>query len=294
MKAKVINILVTGATGYIGYSFSRYLVEKGFDVHLLVRKSSNLRDLENRMQTAIHYYNGKSDSLEKIFNNNRIEFVFHLATHYDKSDDAITFGKLNDVCIGLTTQLFEVMKKQKNSIGFINVGTIWQTLEKIENAYTLFKIFQEEIVIFLSNKYGIKSISLLLTDSYGPEDWRPKILNQFKCSIRESNQIKIVNLNASYNLIHIDDVCDALYHSMYILKEQGVCFNRFKLQAQTSIGVRELIGLCESISSHTINILYSNESVTSKIFSYKEVDVLPGWEPKIDLVNGLVRFFEKK
>lgn len=290
MEHKIINVLLTGATGYIGYNFSKYLEEKGINVHLLVRNTSNIRELEKRKYVKIHHYNGKSESIEIIFNKNRIDFVFHLATHYARSDDPITIAKLNDVCLNLTTQLFEIIKKQKYSIGFINVGTAIFA----QNVYTLYKVFQEELVKFFSNKYEINSISLLLNDTYGPNDWRPKLLNKIKTSIKEKEEINILNPDTSINLIYIDDVCDALFHSISLLRAQEIRFNRFKLQATISIQLRDLLDLCVKTINHPINLTYGNTTNLSKDPIRVEVPILPGWEPKINLTNGLVRFFDDK
>lgn len=292
MKNNQTTILITGATGYIGYNFSKHLIKKGLKIHLLVRSSSNLRDLESSLNTTIHYYNGNLESIEQIFNDNKIDFIFHLATYYDKSDNLNTFIKLNEVCIRLTTQLLNVLKKQGYSIGFINVGTTWQTHGNIDNAYTLFKVFQEDLVKLIANKYGIKSLSILLNDTYGPDDLRPKLLNQIRASIKEKKEIIISNPNTFIDLIYIDDICDALYHSMSLLKVLENRFNRFKISSQTSINLRDLIYLYESVLSQPIDVSYSNEKIVSQVIFRETVDDLPGWQPKVDLVNGLMKFHE--
>ena len=294
MKTNKNRILITGATGFIGYNFSKYMLDIGFDVHLLVRKTSNLKDLEKRENINIHYYNGTPDSLEQIFNSNKIDFVFHLATYYDKSDDPITLNKLNDVCIGLTTHLFEIIKKQKHSVEFINVGTIWQTHEQIENAYTLYKVFQDELVRFYSKKYEIKSLSILLTDTYGPNDLRPKLLNQIKSSVRENKALNIMNPNTSINLIYIDDVCSALNHSIGLLESQADFFNRYKVQAEAPIKVEELIVLCEANSTYPIKVIYGEQTQISEMKLSIEVEPLPGWKPSVDITCGLIRFFNNE
>ena len=294
MKTNRNGILITGATGYIGYNFSKYMVEKGFDVHLLVRKTSNLKDLENRKHTNIHYYNGKTDSIEKIFNSDKIDFVVHLATYYDISDNPITLNNLNDVCIGLTTHLFEAIKKQKHSVVFINVGTIWQTHEQIENAYTLYKILQEELVKYYSKKYEIKSLSLLLTDTYGPSDVRPKLLNYIKSSVRENKTLNIMNPNASINLVYIDDVCSALNHSTNLLETQDDFFNRYKVQAEATIKLRDLISLCETTYRFPIKVEYGAQTQIPQMKLGIEVEPLPGWKPRVDITCGLIRFFKNE
>lgn len=294
MMTKRNGILITGATGYIGYNFSKNMVEKGFNVHFLLRKTSNLKNLENSKHTKIHNYNGNHDSIQKVFNNEQIDVVVHLATHYDKSDDPITLARLNNVCIELTSQLLENIRTQERDIKFINVGTIWQTHGIFENAYTIFKTFQEELVKLFSIKYGIKSLSLLLNDTYGPGDFRPKLLNQIKSNIEENNEINIINPNALINLVHIEDVCEALYHSMSLLETQEQYFHRYKIQANTSIMIRDLIALIETILGYSIKVNYGTSSLNSKVAILNDAATIPKWEPKVDITSGLVRFFDDK
>lgn len=294
MKINRYGILITGATGFIGFNFSEYMVEKGFDVHLLVRKTSKLKALDIRKHTYIHYYSGKADSIEQIFNDFQIDFVFHLATHYDKSDDLITLGKLNDVCIGLTTQLLEAIRKQNYSIRFINFGTIWQTYDNFRNAYTIFKAFQEELVKLFSINYGIKSLSLLLNDTYGPGDLRPKLLNQIKSSVEKNDEISIMNPNALIDLVYIEDVCEALFYSMSLPESQDKYFHRYKIQANSPIKIRDLIASIETILGYPIRVNYRTDSLTSKAVILDDVETIPKWEPKVDITSGLVRVFEIK
>lgn len=294
MKTNRNGILITGATGYIGYNFSKYLVDKGENVHLLVRNMSSLKDLDNKKHTNIHYYSGNAHSIEIIFDEFQIDYVFHLATHYDKSDDPLTLAKLNNVCIELTSQLLEAIRMQNHSIRFINVGTIWQTHDNFGNAYTIFKAFQDELVKFFSIKYEIKSLSLLLNDTYGPGDMRPKLLNQIKSSVEKNNEINIMNPNALIDLVHIEDVCDALFYSMSLIETQARYFHRYKIQANRPHKIRDLIASIETILGFPIRVIYGTNSLTSKAVILDDVETIPKWEPKVDITSGLVQFFDDK
>lgn len=294
MKSDKQGILLTGASGYIGYNFTKYLVSKGFAVHLSVRNSSNLRDLNHLHTAFIHIYNGEQESIEKIFNNHNIDLVFHLATYYDKSDDSSTLSKLNDVCINLTNQLFYCIRDQNKQIRFINVGTIWQTHEKFDNAYSMYKSFQEEIVKFYSKKYDIKVLSLLLTDTYGPNDWRPKLLNLLKSAVINGNEFQIIDPNTQVDFVYIDDICDALYQSMYLVMNQQSSFCNYKVQSYKTIGIRAVIDTLEIILDYSINVKFGEGKIASEVVLAETIQPLPGWVPRIDFNTGLIRLFEEE
>lgn len=287
------GVLLTGASGYIGYNLTKYLVSKGFNVHLIVRNNSNIRDL-NLFTKFIHIYNGIPETIEMIINTYNLDYVIHLATHSDKSDDSSTLAKLNDVCLNLTNQLFSVIKKQKYQIAFINIGTIWQMHKKSNNAYSLYKCFQEELAKFYSIKYDIKVLSLLLTDSYGPNDWRPKLLNHLKDAVLNGYEFQISNPNGKINLVFIDDICDAIYQSMELVKNQRSSFSNYKLQANKTIDLKDLVSSIEMIMDHSVNVKFLEDKSSVEVEIDNSVSLLTGWSPKIDLNTGLTRFFGKK
>ncbi len=71
---------VTGATGFIGASVARVLLEKGFKVRALVRKSSNLANLEGlNVETVVGDLRDPA-SLKNACRGAR--YVFHLAADY--------------------------------------------------------------------------------------------------------------------------------------------------------------------------------------------------------------------
>lgn len=291
MKNNTQNVLITGSTGYIGYNLTQYLVKKGFVVHLLIRNTSILRDLGNLQNAFIHYYNGNIKSIEDIFNKHDVNFVYHLATVNSKSDDFIILEELEEVCLRLTNQLYKVAIKHNNFLGFINVGTVWQSHENYSNLYSMYKMFQEEIGKYFSLKYSIKVISLLLTDSYGSGDWRPKFLNQLKKSYQNGKNLSIINPCNTTDLTHVDDICEALYMSMEFLKNTNSYFSKYRIQGNATLKIRELVDLCEKIIDCPLNVSYGEVDKISSAVIREKVEILPGWKSEVDLNEGLIKFF---
>lgn len=71
------KVLVTGANGFIGSNLVKYLIEKGHDVSVLVRKTSDLKFLEG---LDIHYHYGDiTDINSLIAPMSDIDLLFHVA-----------------------------------------------------------------------------------------------------------------------------------------------------------------------------------------------------------------------
>lgn len=71
------KVVLTGANGFIGSHLAEYLQGKGFEVHCLVRKSSNLKWIENK--GFVFHYTGLEDiqAMQQVFEG--AKYIFHLA-----------------------------------------------------------------------------------------------------------------------------------------------------------------------------------------------------------------------
>src|ERR1700693_3539202 len=75
-----MRVFVTGATGFLGSHVARVLSEQGADLRLLVRPTSNLKNLEGlKAETATGDLRDPA-SLEKAMTG--CEVVFHVAADY--------------------------------------------------------------------------------------------------------------------------------------------------------------------------------------------------------------------
>jgi len=75
-----MKALVTGATGFVGSHVARVLAEKGAELRLLVRSSSNLKNIEGMNAERVVGDLRDPDSLEKAMSG--CDAVFHVAADY--------------------------------------------------------------------------------------------------------------------------------------------------------------------------------------------------------------------
>jgi len=124
------NILITGATGFIGkHLVRRFSQDKRYRVIILVRENSNLNIIkDHKDKISIYEYKSDYQSVENVFKNNKICYVFHLAAFscYDhKSED---ISDMIDSNIKLGTFILESMQKYQCQY-FINTSTYWQNYQ---------------------------------------------------------------------------------------------------------------------------------------------------------------------
>lgn len=76
----MVNILITGGTGFIGVHLVKKLHDLGHKLRLLIRKSSNISPFQDLKK--IDYVLGDVSHIETIYNAiEDIDLIFHLAAY---------------------------------------------------------------------------------------------------------------------------------------------------------------------------------------------------------------------
>jgi dihydroflavonol-4-reductase len=89
-----MKVLITGSSGFIGAAVTRAVVANGDDVRVLVRPTSNLKNLEELPVETVEGDLQDSPSLQRALSGCRA--LYHVAAHYALWDrDPTTFYKVN-------------------------------------------------------------------------------------------------------------------------------------------------------------------------------------------------------
>jgi nucleoside-diphosphate-sugar epimerase len=113
-----MKVLVTGATGFIGSFVAEKLLEKGYNVRCLIRKTSNLRWLENKNYELVEGSLSDIDSLENATKD--VDYIYHIAGNTSAKN-------LNEYiegnCNGTTNLIEAAMKNAPNIKRFLYVSS---------------------------------------------------------------------------------------------------------------------------------------------------------------------------
>lgn len=114
------RVLITGASGFLGYHIINAAVQNGYEVYAAIRKSSNIKHLE---QLPINYvmpdYRDKG-ALEKLFEEKQFDYVIH-AAGITKSNDAAEYDLVNNV---YTQNLATAVAKSNKVKRFVFVSSL--------------------------------------------------------------------------------------------------------------------------------------------------------------------------
>ena len=288
--------LITGSTGFVGSYLAKRLVNKGWDVHIIVRPNSSLDIISDVIEKlTIYRHNGTTGGLLGILNEAKPKIVFHLSSLFLAEHQPKDIEPLIKSNILFGTQLVEAMIS-KQVYKLVNTGTSWQHYNNEDynpvNLYAATKHAFEAIFKFYTETTPLKVITLKLFDTYGPNDPRPKLFALLRKVASENKPLAMSPGNQLIDLVYIDDVVEAFILAAARLLENKVqSHERYAVSSDKPIKLVDIVKVYEKIIGRKLPIKwgdrpYRNREVMKPWQNYK---VLPAWKPNISLEEGIKR-----
>lgn len=288
-----MNILITGASGFLGSAIAVHLSDIGYHIALLLRSTSplhRLRGMENSFELGRC---STDDEINAFIRRTQPDVVIHTACAYGRHGE--TLVQLSDANVRLGLIILQAMLSQDRPATFINTGTV---LHANVSPYALSKHQFSQWGSFLVSQSSnqLRFINVLLQHMYGPGDDLSKfttyILNA--CYSNEAT----LNLTAGEqrrDLIYIDDVVTA-YSTL--LEQRDKLEKALDIEVGTGISptVREFVQTVHRLTSSRTELRFGalpyrpNEPMHCQA-NIKRMRSL-GWQPKFDLEQGLKRTIE--
>lgn len=290
--------LITGVTGFIGGALARCLVENGWSVALIVRKESDtsqIMDILNK-SAEVHIYDGSEESLITAMSDSKPDVVFHLASLVVIEHQSHEIPSLITSNVLFGSQLLDAMVKA-GVTHMVNAGTIWQFVGKDKdqavNFYAATKQAFEKIVDYYHDAFGVSAITLVLADTYGVGDRRPKLMNYL---IRALDDVEVLKLTPGDQIIdvsHVGDVAKSFQLAAIKLIESPAPIRMSLAVSGTRLSVKQLVKTIESVAQRGLNVQFG-----VRPYRFREVMILPqiseleaDWE-KVKLIEGVRELIE--
>lgn len=290
--------LVTGATGFIGSHLVRALVNEGWVVDVVVRRSSDqvaLADVRTRLSTHLH--DGSAERLLEILADARPDVVFHLASYFKSEHDSTDLEQIVSTNVLFAAQLAEAMVRT-GATRLVNSGTIWQHFGDRDyspmNLYAASKQAAEALLRYYAERRAMKVITLELSDTYGPGDRRRKLIPLLKDAVRRGDRLELSPGHQLINLTHVDDVVMAFkIGAMHLLDGHAQAMERYSASSSNWLTIRELVGLLGRVIGKDIDVAWGARPYTGQeiMTVMKGSPPLPGWSASVSLANGLQSLF---
>jgi nucleoside-diphosphate-sugar epimerase len=287
------RVLVTGATGFIGFHLARRLARSGCEVHLLVRPGSEDRIASIGEPVTTHYYDGSINSVMKAVDSSTPDVTFHLASLFlaqHKPDDVDALIRSN---LLFGTQLLEAMAFSGRTL-LVNTGTAWQHFNNSNYSpvalYAATKQAFEAIIRYYVEAREFRAVTLKLFDTYGPEDPRPKLLTALRKAALNKKPLSMSPGWQRIDLVHIDDVINAfIITGNRLLNGIGESEESFAITSGVPLSLRELVVIFQQCVDPGLVVEwgalpYRPREVMTPWSSGK---CLPGWKATIGLSDGI-------
>lgn len=253
-----MNILVTGATGYIGSNIVREMSIK-HNLYILVRPKSKV---ENFPTSKVFIFNDNISLLSSFLNENKIDGVIHLASSVivEHKPEQIKDLILSNIYLG--TAILEACVNTKVR-WFLNTGTIWQNYNSpdYEDKYNPVNLYAATKQAFMTMaKYytetsDIRFCTLKLCDTYGPGDTRRKVMSLFEEIAKSGATLDMSPGEQKLDLLHIDDVVKGFETLANLLNENKEDLrDEYVLSSGKQISLKDLAAQYEKEHNVKLNI----------------------------------------
>lgn len=241
-----MNILITGITGYIGSNLARALC-KSHCIYGVVRMPVNItyiKDIQDKL--TLLPYDGSGVGLLCQIQQCKPDLVYHLATYYTNGHAMEQVEQLISSNITFGAQLLEAMASQgvQNLVYTTSIMQHYRGEDYCPlNLYAATKRAFSDLMAYYVDAGLLRHTTVVLSDTYGPGDQRPKILNQIRSAAESNTPVDLSDGTQDYDLVYIDDVVDALIRAgegLYIGKWENQIFQ---------IGAKEVRSLRETVEA---------------------------------------------
>ncbi|MBD1423417.1 NAD-dependent epimerase/dehydratase family protein [Sphingobacterium chuzhouense] len=118
MKRK---ILITGASGFVGFHLVSAAFEAGYEVHAAIRRSSQVADIEPFIEKFVYPDFNQASSLTALFSSENYDYVIHAAAMTKAKSEM----EMIEVNVGMTQRLLEAaFQASQPPVRFIFVSSL--------------------------------------------------------------------------------------------------------------------------------------------------------------------------
>lgn len=255
-KIKNNKVLVTGGNGYLGENLIKKLILLNANIFSLdINKKSKFKNI-NYFQVDINDF----DLLNKVINNIKPDYIFHLAAILDRSRSfknyenvykVNLFGTINLLMAtkDLTIKKFIFMSTSEIYGGEKNLVPFKEESNCINppSNYSISKLSAEKAIINYSKLFNKNYIILRLFNFYDQNTTKNFFINKLISKLKNNIDFDMTKGEQIRDFIHIDDVIESILRS-------ALCFEK-----------NEIINVCTGKGNSLKNIaLLLKEKLGSK------------------------------
>jgi len=205
-----MNIIVTGADGFIGTNLINKLCETTHNLMLIGKDVSKMKASVLKDYGCYSYVEISQDEMGKAFENFEPDVLIHLAAYSTASDAYEDMEKLIEANLLYLCKILDALKCSKIK-SFIYTGSFAEFFNG-DNVfdpaylYAATKTAGRSIATYYANTYNFKLISICPYTVYGGIDNSKKIIDYLFDSLDNPHPIDISSGAQILDFIHVNDI----------------------------------------------------------------------------------------
>ena len=281
------KILLTGSTGFIGSNILDSFSEE-YKFYIVVRKKISKKISIKKNVKVINFKSLETlnSKLKKI----KVNVVIHCATHYTKIHEFSDIKKFCNSNLLLGNIILENLNTMRVS-KFINFSTVWEDSnakkDNIKNLYAAYKKSFSVIINFYKKRVKkVKFYELMISDTFGKNDYRTKIINTLKSNYQKKRTTNVISRNLYVNLLNISDIIGAIN----LILTRSIIPKKYLLKNKFDTKIFDLVKIFNKQNKKQLKVKWhSNSLVKNKIYPY---DKLKGWKPKNSNIKDIINYIK--
>ena len=175
---------------------------------------------------------------------------------------------------------------------FINFTTVWENYnaqkDRSFNLYSKSKqIFRKNIDFYKNNNKKIKFYNFFVSDTYGENDSRKKLINLLKNNYSKNKITKILSKKLYINLLNVKDILEAVN----LIINKKINPGNYVLKNKYNFSLQKIVSKINYNNKKKIKIKWiSSKIIKEKFYEYKK---LPYWRPQFSNIDDLANFIIK-
>jgi nucleoside-diphosphate-sugar epimerase len=290
--------LVTGGAGFVGRHLLPLLLGEGWEVHCLCLPQTEVKiaDLATR-GVEIHLLEDDSRALRETVYAVRPDVVFHLASLFKAEHEPGDVEPLVSSNVLFGCLLLDAAS-EAGCRSVVNIGTSWQHYGDAGYdpvcLYAATKQAFEDLAEFYVRARGLAMVTLVLFDTYGPADDRPKLVPSL-IDLARGRRLGLSSGEQMLDLVYVGDVAAAVLMAaerlLRGLPSAAGGVEHFTVDTGVWTSIRDLVDLIGRLTGEKLAVDWGAHAYRSRevMQPWSGGERLPGWQSQVSLEEGLRR-----
>ncbi len=301
-----MQVLVTGAAGFLGAALANSLVKAGHEVIGLDDLSTSS---PNELSPQVLFTRGDVNDRPKLWTLLQgVDCVYHLAARVIVPESVLYPTEYNHVNTGGTVNLMTAVRDAKvKRVVFISSGAIYgnQEVQPVredavphpKSPYAVSKLAAEHYVRTIGNDAGIETVCLRVFNAYGPGQQIPPshtpVIPSFLKQTQQKGTIVVHGTGTqTRDYVYLDDVVQAM---MSAGRVDGINGEVINVASGIETSVLDVVKMIAEITGYEPEVIYNPRrggGVQRMRADLSKAKQLLGYEPRFGLREGLQQTVE--